>query len=223
MLDFLYGVVLFFEVVLSIIIGIFIIRRDRTQLLNQIFLLVMFSFAGYLFFESIIYLLNIVDLLVINLLRDISVIFSTTAVVLLVLSALIVQYGDVIIQRKTYLVIALLSVVILVIVGLPLDSANTEISDTYVIFEQADPQYGIIGKIALLFIPILGIFFSMFQYLRIRQSSEDIVLRQKLLRLTIGLFLITVGIAYFAFFPEFRYPGHISYIAGLVSLFWAFK
>jgi hypothetical protein len=106
---------------------------------------------------------------------------------------------------------------------MPLDSANTGISDAYVIFEQADPQYGIIGKTALLFIPMFGIFFSMFQYLRIRQSSEDIVLRQKLLRLTIGLFLITVGIAYFAVFPEFRYPGHISYIAGLVSLFWAFK
>jgi hypothetical protein len=183
----------------------------------------MFSFAGYLFFESIIYLLNIQDLPTINLLRDLSIIFSTTAVVLLVLSALIVQYGEVIIQNKIYPVIALLSVVVLVMVGMPLDSANTSISDIYVIFEQADPQYGIIGKIALLFIPMLGIFFAMIQYMRIRQSSEDKVLRQKLLRLTLGLFLITVGIAYFAIFPEFRYPGHISYIAGLISLFWAFK
>lgn len=223
MLDFLYGVVLLFEVVLSIIIGIFIIRRDRTQLLNQVFLLVMFAFAGYLFFEAIIYLLNIVDLPTINLLRDISIVFSTSAVALLVLSALIVQYGNVIIQRKIYPIIALLAVVVLVVIGAPFDSANTTISDTYVIFEQADPQYGIIGKIALLFIPILGILFAMIQYLRIRQSSQDDVLRQKLLRLTLGLFLITVGIAYFAVFPEFRYPGHISYIGGLISLFWAFK
>ncbi|MFX0204799.1 MAG: hypothetical protein ACFFDT_02350 [Candidatus Hodarchaeota archaeon] len=223
MLDFLYGIVLLFEVILSIIIGIFIIRRDRTQLLNQVFLLVMFTFAGYLFFEAIIYLLDIVDLSTINLLRDISIVFSTSAVVLLVLSALIVQYGEVIIQRRIYPIIALLAVVVLVIVGIPFDSANNTISDTYIIFEQADPQYGIIGKIALLFIPILGIFFSMIQYLRIRQSSQDSVLRQKLLRLTLGLFLITVGIAYFAFFPEFRYPGHISYIGGLLSLFWAFK
>ena len=223
MLDFLYGVVLLFEVVLSIIIGIFIIRRDRTQLLNQVFLLVMFAFAGYLFFESIIYILNITDLPTINLLRDISVVFSTAAAVLLVLSALIVQYGEVIIQRRIYPIIALLIVVVLVIIGLPFDSANTSISDTYVIFEQADPQYGILGKIALLFIPIIGIFFAMFQYLRIRQSSQDTVLRQKLLRLSLGLLLITVGIAYFAVFPEFRYPGHISYIIGLLSLLWAFK
>ena len=222
MLDFLYGIVLLFEVLLSIIIGVFIIRRDRTQLLNQVFLLVMFAFAGYLFFESIIYLLNIVDLPTINLFRDISIVFSTAAAVLLVLSALIVQYGEVIIQKKIYPIIAFLVVVVLVIVGMPLDSANTSIS-TYVIFEQADPQYGIIGKIALLFIPILFIFFSMIQYMRIRQSSQDIVLRQKLLRLTLGLFLITLGIAYFAVFPEFRYPGHISYIGGLLSLFWAFK
>ncbi|MFX0125512.1 MAG: hypothetical protein ACFFAE_17960 [Candidatus Hodarchaeota archaeon] len=223
MLDFLYGVVLLFEVILSLIIGIFIIRRDRTQLLNQVFLLVMFSFSGYLFFESIIYLLNIQDLPTINLLRDISIFFSTTSVVLLVLSALIVQYGEVIIQRRIYPLIALLSVVVLVMLGMPFDSANTELSTSYVIFEQADPQYGIIGKITLLFIPILGIFFAMFQYMRIRQSSEDVVLRQKLLKLTLGLFLITVGVAYFAVFPEFRYPGHISYIVGLISLFWAFK
>jgi len=223
MLDFLYGVVLLFEVVLSIIIGIFIIKRDRTQLLNQVFLLVMFAFAGYLFFESIIYLLDIIDLPTINLLRDISVVFSTTAAVLLVLSALIVQYGEVIIQRKIYPIIALLAVVVLVMIGLPFDSANTSISDTYVIFEQADPQYGILGKIVLLFIPMLGIFFAMFQYLRIRQSSQDTVLRQKLLRLSLGLLLITVGIAYFAVFPGFRYPGHISYIVGLLSLLWAFK
>ncbi|MFX1514877.1 MAG: hypothetical protein ACFFC6_01075 [Promethearchaeota archaeon] len=219
MLDFLYGVVLLFEVVLSIIIGIFIIRRDRTQLLNQVFLLVMFAFAGYLFFESIIYLVNINDLPTIDLLRDISVIFSTTAAALLVLSALIVQYGEVIIQRKIYPIIALLAVVVLVIIGVPFDSADTSISDTYVIFKQAD----ILGTIALLFVPMLGIFFAMFQYLRIRQSSQDTVLRQKLLRLSLGLLLITVGIAYFAVFPEFRYPGHISYIAGLLSLFWAFK
>lgn len=223
MLDFLYGVVLLFEVILSIIIGIFIIRRDRTQLLNQVFLLVMFAFAGYLFFESIIYLLNIIDLPTINLLRDISVIFSSTAAVLLVLSALIVQYGDVVIKRRIYPIIALLAVVVLVVIGLPFDSANTSISDTYVIFEQADPQFGILGKITLLFIPMLGIFFAMFQYLRIRQSSQDTVLRQKLLRLSLGLLLITVGIGYFAVFPEFRYPGHISYIVGLLSLFWAFK
>ncbi|MHA2246586.1 MAG: hypothetical protein ACXADY_16710 [Candidatus Hodarchaeales archaeon] len=220
MLDFYYGVVLLFEVVLAVVIGIFIIRRDKSQLLNQVFLLVMFSFSGYLFFESIIYLLGVEDLSVVNLLRDFSVIFSTAAVVLLVFTALIVEKGDVIVQRKINLVIGFLSIAILVIIGAPLDSARiVENGVTYVIFEQAD----IIGKISLLFVPILFIFFSMIQYLRIRQSSEDQALRNKLLRLAIGLILITVGIGYFAVFPEFRYPGHISYIAGLVSLFWAFK
>ncbi len=222
MLDFFYGIVLFFEVLISIVIGIFIIRRDKTQTLNQVFLLVMLAFAGYLFFESIIYLLGVEDLA--DLLRDLSIIFSTLAVILLVFSALIVQYGDVIIERKLNLVIGFFSLVILVLIGAPFDSARiVKNGVTYVIFEQADPVFGIVGKIALLFIPILFIFFSMFQYLRIRQSSDDPVLRNKLLRLAIGLFLITVGIAYFAVFPEFRYPGHVSYIAGLASLFWAFK
>lgn len=221
MLDLLYGVVLLFEVVLAVIIGIFIIRRDRSQTLNQVFLLVMVSFSGYLFFESIIYLLGTEDLSVVNLFRDISVFFSTAAVVLLVFSALIVQYGDVVVQRKINLVIGFIALVFLVIIGIPFDSGR--IIDNYVIFEQVHPQFGIIGKTALLFIPIIGIFFSMFQYLRIRHSSSDPVLRQKLLRLAIGLLLITIGIGYFALFPEFRYPGHISYIAGLLSLFWAFK
>ncbi|MFX1283245.1 MAG: hypothetical protein ACFFB5_06300 [Promethearchaeota archaeon] len=221
MLDLLYGVVLLIEVVLAVIIGLFIIKRDKSQTLNQVFLLVMLSFSGYLFFESIIYLLGIEDLSTVDLLRDLSVFFSTAAVILLVFSALIVQYGDIIVQRKINLVIGFIVLVFLVIIGIPFDSAR--IIDNYVIFEQADPQFGIIGKTALLFIPILGIFFSMFQYLRIRQSSEDAVLRQKLFRLALGLFLITIGIAYFAIFPEFRYPGHIAYIAGLLSLFWAFK
>ncbi|MFX1335383.1 MAG: hypothetical protein ACFFCU_13100 [Promethearchaeota archaeon] len=221
MLDFLYGIVLLFEVFLALIIGAFIIRRDKSQLLNKIFFLVMLSFTGYLFFESIIYLLDIEDLQVINLLRDLSIFFSTLAVILLVFSALIVQYGDIIVDRKINLVIGFLCLVLLVIIGIPFDSGR--IVDTYVIFEQADPEFGLIGKIALLFIPMLCIFFAMIQYLRIRQSSGDPILKQKLLRLTAGLFLITVGIAYFAFFPEFRYPGHLSYIAGLLSLFWAFK
>ncbi len=223
MLDFFYGIVLFFEVLISIVIGIFIIRRDKSQTLNQVFLLVMLSFAGYLLFESIIYLLNVVDLAILNLLRDLSVFFSTLAVILLVFSALIVQYGEIVIQRKLNLVIGLLALVILVLIGAPFDSARILESGTNVIFEQADPVYGIVGKIALLFVPIIFIFFSIFQYMRVRQSSDDPVLRNKLLRLAIGLFLIIVGIGYFAIFPEFRYPGHISYIAGLASLFWAFK
>ena len=223
MLDFFYGIVLFFEVLISIVIGIFIIRRDKSQTLNQVFLLVMLAFAGYLFFESIIYLLNIIDLEIVNFLRDVSVFFATLAAILLVFSALIVQYGEVIIQRRINLVIGLLALVILVLMGAPFDSARILENGTYVIFEQPDPVFGIVGKIALLFIPMIGIFFSIFQYMRVRQSSDDLELRNKLLRLAIGLFLIIVGIGYFAIFPEFRYPGHISYIAGLASLFWAFK
>lgn len=219
MYDIFYGVLLLFEVVITVSNGLFIIRRDPSKRLNQVFLLVMVFFASYLFFESIIYLFGIVDLLLIDFFRDISILSSTTSAVLLVFSALIVQSGDEIVENKINLLIGFLSIAILVFVGAPFDSASlVENGVTYVIF-----QNDIIGKIALLIIPSLMVLFAMFQYMRVRQSSEDPVMRQKLLKLTIGLFLILCGIAYFAIFPLFRYPGHISYITGLLFMFWAFK
>ncbi|MHA2363582.1 MAG: hypothetical protein ACXAC7_06465 [Candidatus Hodarchaeales archaeon] len=217
MLDFYYGLVLLFEVVMCIIIGIFIIKRDPSININQIFFLVMLSFGGYLFFESINYLLNIDDLATIDLFRDFSVFFSSTSVVLLVFTALLVQHGDIVIERKVNLLAGFLTIIIIVIIGIPYDSAEI-VDNSYIIYNN-----DIIGKIFLLFIPMFLVFFSMFQYLKIRQSSDDPILRNKLLRLAIGLLLIFIGIGYFAVFPSFRYPGHISYILGLLVLFWAFR
>ncbi|MFX0066872.1 MAG: hypothetical protein ACFFC7_32465 [Candidatus Hermodarchaeota archaeon] len=219
MYDIFYGVLLLFEVVITVSNGLFIIRRDPSKRLNQVFLLVMVFFASYLFFESIIYLLGIVDLLLIDFFRDISVLSSTTSAVLLLFSALIVQSGDEIVEKRLNQLMGFLTIVILVLVGIPFDWASiVENGVSYVVFKN-----DIIGKIALIIIPSLMVVFAMVQYMRIRQSSEDPVMRQKLLRLTIGLLLILGGIAYFAIFPLFRYPGHVSYIIGLLFMFWAFK
>ena len=88
MYDIFYGALLLFEVVITVSNGLFIIRRDPSKRLNQVFLLAMVFFASYLFFESIIYLLGIVDLLLIDFFRDISILSSTTSGVLLLFSAL---------------------------------------------------------------------------------------------------------------------------------------
>ncbi|MHA2295716.1 MAG: hypothetical protein ACXADA_06830 [Candidatus Hodarchaeales archaeon] len=219
MLDFFYGLVLLSEVIICIIIGIFIIRRDTSERLNQAFFMVMICFAGYLFFESVIYLLNIVDLPTADILRDMSVLSSTASSTLLVFTALIVQYGDEVFESRRNLLIGSLTVVILAFSGMQFDSAEIPtIGANYIIFIN-----DIIGKIFLLLIPMIFLIYAMFRYMMVRQSSDEPVLRAKLLRLTIGLILILIGIGYFAIFPSFRYPGHISYIIGLIMLLWAFK
>ncbi|MFW9992587.1 MAG: hypothetical protein ACFFD4_11120 [Candidatus Odinarchaeota archaeon] len=218
MLDFYYGVVLSFEVCLSLIIGVFIIRRDRSERLNQTFSLVMLFFSGYLLSESIVYLFSIEDLAMVDLLRDFSVLSSTTSSVLLVFTALIIQYGDEAVESKRNLLIGIILTLILAFSGIPFDRAEQPTGANYIIFTNE-----IIGKIALLLIPMILLLYAMFQYMRVRYSSDDPVLRGKLLKLTVGLLLIIIGIGYFALFPEFRYPGHIMYIGGLTMLFWAFK
>ncbi|MHA2226763.1 MAG: hypothetical protein ACXAC8_16240 [Candidatus Hodarchaeales archaeon] len=215
-LDIIYGFVLMFEVIVALIIGLFIINRDKSNRLNQLFLIVMFSFAGYLLSESIIYLLAIEDLMLIDLFRDFSVFCSCTSSVLLLVSALAVQYGDFVVEKRINLIFIIIVILALTLIGIPYDSGS--ISGNYVIF-----QSDILGKIALLVIPALMVVSSMVIFMFVRQSSEEPFLRQKMLRLTVGLGLIIVGIAYFAIFPEFRYPGHVSYIIGLFILFWAFK
>ncbi|MFX0091788.1 MAG: hypothetical protein ACFFBD_08495 [Candidatus Hodarchaeota archaeon] len=220
MYDIIYGVVLLFEVCFSSTIGLLIIKRDRFQRLNQIFSLVMFSFVAYLFLESVIYLFNITDLFVINLLRDIGVTFSTSSAVLLGFSAMIIQRGDEVVNRKINLVIVGFFILFLVIFGAPFDTAEVVeyFGITYIIFQEE-----LVALILLRAVPLLCVSFAIFQYMKIRVSSEDSLLRQRLLKLTIGLLLIMLGVIYFSFFPFFLYPGHVSYIIGELCVFWAFK
>ncbi|MHA1448296.1 MAG: hypothetical protein ACTSP4_02620 [Candidatus Hodarchaeales archaeon] len=173
----------------------------------------MIGFAGYLFFESIIYLLGITDLTTINLLRDLSVSCSTVSSILLVFTALIVQLGGEVVESPRNILIGVISSIVLIFIGIPYDGAKTSFdssSDSFVVFVQAG-DFALVAKIALLIIPVMMIMYAVFQYMRVRHSSTDPVLRNQLLRLSIGQCLIIVGIVYFVIFPLFRYPGHVSY------------
>jgi hypothetical protein len=177
-------------------------------------------FSFYFFFESLIYLFQIFDLNTINLLRDISVVFSTTTSVLLFLSALVVQYGATVVENKLYMAIAIIATIGILVIGLPLDEATIDISTTpsYVLFESVG-----IGKIVLVVFPGIFVLYALFQYLRVRYTSDDQDLRMKLLKLTIGLGSILLGIAYLAVFQTFRYPAHVMFLVGLSFMVWAFK
>ncbi|MHA2334762.1 MAG: hypothetical protein ACXAEU_22225 [Candidatus Hodarchaeales archaeon] len=61
MLDTFYGAILLIEVIITVIVGLFIIRRNPAEKLNQVYLVVLLSFAIYPALESLLYLFNITD------------------------------------------------------------------------------------------------------------------------------------------------------------------
>ncbi|MFX0095501.1 MAG: hypothetical protein ACFFBD_27440 [Candidatus Hodarchaeota archaeon] len=219
MFDALYGLILIIEAIISVSCGIFIIRRDSTRKLNQIFLLVMVTFSLYFFFESIVYLFQIYDLNIINLFRDLSVSFSTAASVLLLFTALLVQYGEGVVENKRNIMIGFLVILILLFFALPNDTAS--ITQNFGL-DYLHYHTEFLGRIVSVIIPGVFVLYALFQYINVRRSSNDSALRQKLLRLTIGLTLILLAIAYLALFSFFRYPAHILFFSGLCFLFWAF-
>ncbi|MFX0090220.1 MAG: hypothetical protein ACFFBD_00550 [Candidatus Hodarchaeota archaeon] len=220
MLDPIYGVGMILSSCVSGIIGLAIIQRDPSKKLNQTFSLVMFAFAGYLSTEGIIYILDLIDISLILLIRAVSLIFSTSSAVLLGLCALIVRHGDEVAENKLNLIVLVLSIAILLIIGIPGMWVETVdyFGFTYIIFRET-----IIGTILLRGAPLVLIMFAVVEYLTIRYTSNNPVMRQKLLRLSIGLLLILIGIFYFTLFPYFLYPGLIAYLLGLLFMFWAFR
>ncbi|MHA2334552.1 MAG: hypothetical protein ACXAEU_21175 [Candidatus Hodarchaeales archaeon] len=166
----------------------------------------------------------------INVFRDFGLTFSTASSILLAYTALILRFGDRIVT-KSNITIVIIIVIIMGFLGTRLDTIT--IIEPYIYY-----QLDILGQVFLRVIPITCVFYAIFEYLRIRHSTDDKKLRQQLLKLTTGLVFIVVGVVYLAVafliagtlssdqiavIPFFLYPGQLLYAAGELMLLWAFK
>jgi hypothetical protein len=88
-----YGYLMLITSVIAIFVSFIVYSRDRKYILNILVGSALFFFSLLLSFESVMYIFQINDLQILNLLRDLSLISSRIALVLIFLSALVLKNG----------------------------------------------------------------------------------------------------------------------------------
>ncbi|MFX0065273.1 MAG: hypothetical protein ACFFC7_24140 [Candidatus Hermodarchaeota archaeon] len=222
----LAGVILLIDALITVSIGVVILKRNINETLNQLISIALFSFTGYLCFRALVFLLPLSMLSLFDLFRDLSLTGAIIASFLGGLSGLYAYKGLEFIKQIKVVGTLIPLTIIAIIVG--------NLNDHIVYNSQLDMlnnQTSLFGMIGVFIIPLVLMSIAAISYFATFLTIEpENPMHKKALILPIGLMIITLGIAYSAIIAAIGYPpniltylGDVFFITGSVFLFFAFR
>ncbi|MFX0090556.1 MAG: hypothetical protein ACFFBD_02240 [Candidatus Hodarchaeota archaeon] len=220
------GVLFLFDVLVTLVVIFFILRKNRTEFLNQIMALTLSCFCVYLIFEGLIYLLPVSFLAFFNLFRDLSFIGAIMAATFAAFSGIYILKG------KDYLfqIQIVGPIIFLGLFGVVIATLNDHVyynsqTDTIVY------NTSTLGLVGLTVIPILLMVIAIiFYYRALKTIDSENPMYKKALLLPISLVIITIGIGYYGITMLIGLPtetigsfGHLFFIIASFLFVYTFK
>ena len=221
-----FSIFLFIDGFLALLTGIIVFSRDKTYALNRMVLLALTFFTIFFVAEGFIYIIapNDPDLVVSNLLRDISMFSAGIASVILLTASLYLNRGPTYLKNRSLGIFIWLITIVGMFIGIQFDHITIS-SDKLVVENQ------IIAVLTLFLIPGFFVVISLEEFYYLAKSVDSQQLKRQIRLVSFGLVFILVGILYYAIVEVLGlrkgvlfYIGHIFYfIADLLILYWFLK
>lgn len=224
-LNSLYPIVFLFEAILAVFISVLILSKNPKYYFNQFFAFIVFVFANYFFWESLIYFFYDEELKLLNLFKDISLSASHIASFSFYVTAMILINGKSAFKSNKVTIPGIIAG--LSLLASLLDEHVEPITES-VNFTRTPG----LGHFVTYGVPLIFLLTGMFLYYR-QISSLDPETRNKFKSMLFGMILFLLAIIYFATFrftdlPEMLGPmadiiGSLGYSLGLIFLLNSFR
>jgi hypothetical protein len=223
-LNSLYPIVYLSESIIALIIAIVIYRKNPNYYLNRFFAFIVFIFANYFFWESMIYFFP-TDQALVNLFKDVSISGSHISAYLFFVASVFIWYGRDAPKKPIIWIVGIIALIAL----------SYTIFDEKVVFPIVDSvefeRTPVIGHIVTYGTPLAYLIVGIGIFLRIYPNSDDIT-KKKIQFLVSGITVFVLAILYFAVFRVTLLPiifgsfadllGALIFTVGLLLMLYAF-
>jgi hypothetical protein len=208
-LNSLYSIIYLAESIIAIGISLYILYKNRNYYLNKFFALIVFIFANYFFWESMIYFFP-TDQVLVNLFKDISVSSSHISAYLFFIVSLYIWYGEETFRKPIIWIIGIIALIAL----------SYTIFDEKVVFPIVDSvQFDrtlVLGHIISYIVPLIYLIIGIGVFVHLYPKSDQLT-QKKVKFLVSGIIVFILAVCYFAVFRITMLPIVLGSFADLIG------
>lgn len=228
--DNVFGMLLLANGTFALLMGAYIILKDKNLIQNRLMGISFTGFSFYLIFESFIYILQSQDESV-GILRDLSLLGVMVGATMIFLTSIYLTSGASILSERKNLIIGFIIINILfTIVAMVGENISFSGTDPVIMEFEGTLVSLILSHVYPIILICVGIIYLYFLY---RDSKHDKDISNKILLLIISIVSILLGALWMTMIralfineivpPLLYIPGHLFYLLGSIFVFLAFR